>query len=105
MPMVRRGSDDGRRGQAGLVLSIRRDATEVELTIDDVTLERSSGVSNSNERLWRHERFVTFLRLPPEMPIDGFSKEQLADFGLTIIGCVYPLANRLSGEPSQNRES
>ncbi len=103
--MVRRPSDDGRRGETGLLLSIRRDATEIELTIDDVGLERPSGVRNGNERLWRHERFVTFLQMPPEMPLDGFSKEQLADFGLTIIGCIYPLAKRLPGEPSQGSES
>ena len=103
--MVRRSSDDGRRGKAGVLLSIRGDATEIELTIDHVGLERPAGFRNGNERLWKHEHFVTFLQMPSELSSDTFSKEQLANFGLTVLGCIYASANRLRGEPPDEVES
>ena len=103
--MVRQSSDDGRRGEAGVLLSIRGDATEIELTIDQVELQQPAGTRNGNERVWRHEHFITFLQLPPELRGDNFSREQLANFGLTVLGCIHALANRFPAEPSDDVES
>ena len=97
--MVRRPIDNGRRGEAGVLLSIRRNAEEIEVTIDDVRLEKPAGLRNSDERVWGHDRFITFLQMPSEMREGTFSNEQLANFGLTIIGCIYPIAERLPVEP------
>ena len=103
--MVRRLSDDGRRGEVGVLLSIRRGATEIEVTIDDVRLQNPTGPSNSRDRVWGHERFVTFLQMPAELQQGTFSSEQLSNLGATIVGCIYPLAARLPVEPSTDGRS
>ena len=93
--MARREQDDGRRGPFGVLLSIRRDPAEIEITVDDVALHEPASFENSRNRLWRHQRFTTFLNLPPDLDRSFFTQQKLADFGLTILGCLYPLAKRV----------
>jgi len=98
--MVRRQHDDGRRGKIGVLLSIRRDSSEIEITVDDVVLHDPASFENSDHRLWRHRWFTTFLNLPPDLDDTSFTQQKLADFGLTILGCIYAHAKKLEPEES-----
>ena len=101
--MTRRSSDDGERGPVGILLSLRKDGSGIEVTMDNVALDRATGFRDSRNRLWRHEWFTTFLNLPPEFDRSVFTQEKLANFGLTVLGSIYGLAQRVPpiGSPSE----
>ncbi len=90
--MTRRSSDDGERGPIGILLSLRKDGSGIEVTMDNVALDRATGFRESRNRLWRHQVFTTFLNLPPELDRSFFTQEKLANFGLTILGSIYAVA-------------
>jgi hypothetical protein len=80
-----RSVDNGERGQSGVVLSIRRTDAGVEVTMDDVLLERAGP---GRDRLWRHDAFVTFADVSREQLSGAMTDEDLKRFGQFVFGAI-----------------
>jgi len=82
-----RSQDDGVRGKRGLCISVRPIDGHLELTVDTVTLD------DPVSRLWRHDTFITFVEVTAvQAKRFEFSEQQLAGFGRTMLGALFPAA-------------
>ncbi len=83
-----RTQDDGRRGPVAVCLSLRRDGSDLEVTMDQVVLHDDRG----DGPRWHHDTFVTFARISATQINGEMSEDEYARFGRFVFGSLSALA-------------